>query len=80
MKLKADNGKVTFLMRTGKDFAQNTMSETAADEIIKNGEVTESDIPDFPICVNGQMFFPREEEIETAPVSPRKANRRKEEM
>lgn len=78
MKLKAENGKVTFQIKTGNDFVQNTMSESAARELIKNGEVTESDRPDFPICVNGNMYFPGEEEVVLDPTPARKPNRYKE--
>lgn len=57
-KLKADkSGKVKFLLRAGKDLVSNTMDEARAKGIVDNGEVTLSDIPDYPICVDSKWYF-----------------------
>jgi hypothetical protein len=57
-KLKAnESGKVRFLLRAGKDLVANTMDEAGAKGIVDNGEVTLSDIPDYPICVDNKWYF-----------------------
>ena len=57
-KLKADkSGKVKFLLRAGKDLVSNTMDEAGAKGIVDTGEVTLSDIPDYPICVDNKWYF-----------------------
>lgn len=56
-KLKNVNGKVTFLLKTGKDFVRNTMSISAAQHIIDNGEITDSDKNGYPICVDEKWYF-----------------------
>lgn len=60
-KLKAINGRVNFLLRTGKDFVRNNMSTSAAQHIIDTGELVDSDKPDYPICVSGKWYFEGEE-------------------
>ena len=56
-KLKNRNGKVTFLLKTGKDFSKNEMSISAAQHIIDTGKLVESDNPDYPICIDNQWYF-----------------------
>lgn len=57
-KLKVnESGKVKFLLRAGKDLVSNTMDETGAKGIVDNGEVTLSDIQDYPICVDSKWYF-----------------------
>lgn len=57
-KLKVnESGKVKFLLRVGKDLVANTMDEAGAKGIVDNGEVTLSDIQDYPICVDGNWYF-----------------------
>lgn len=60
-KLKSNNGRVTFLLKTGKDFVKNNMSTSAAQHIIDTGELVESDKPEYPICVSGKWYFEGEE-------------------
>lgn len=60
-KLKSTNGRVNFLLRTGKDFVRNNMSTSAAQHIIDTGEMGVSDKPDYPICVSGKWYFEGEE-------------------
>lgn len=60
-KLKSTNGRVNFLLRTGKDFVKNDMSTSAAQHIIDTGELGVSDKPDYPICVSGKWYFEGEE-------------------
>lgn len=66
MKIKAKDSKVTFVMRTGKQFVQNTMPLSSAEQIIKNGK----DVKDEQVaalcnamfrCVDDKYFFPLEE-------------------
>lgn len=60
-KLKTINGRVNFLLRTGKDFVRNNMSTSAAQHIIDTGELVDSDKSDYPICVSGNWYFEGEE-------------------
>ena len=60
-KLKTTNGRVNFLLKTGKDFVRNNMSTSAAQHIIDTGELVESDKPEYPICVSGKWYFEGEE-------------------
>ena len=56
MKIKHENGIVTFLMRTGKDLVRSTMTIGSAQGIVNKGEtVTEKD---GQIIVNDTYFFP----------------------
>ena len=77
-KLKTINGRVNFLLRTGKDFVRNNMSTSAAQHIIDTGELVDSDKPDYPICVSGKWYFESEEvKTKTAKtISKPKAGRR----
>jgi hypothetical protein len=56
MKLKHENGIVTFLMRTGKDFVRSQMTIGSATGIINNGKsiVEENN----RIIVDDTYFFP----------------------
>lgn len=56
-KLKTANGKVEFLLKTGKDFVRNQMTIASAQHIIDTGELVESDKPEYPICVGNQWYF-----------------------
>ena len=56
-KLKNVNGRVNSLLRTGKDFAKNSLSVSAAQHIIDTGTIVESDNPNYPICVDNQWYF-----------------------
>lgn len=51
-KLKNVNGKVTFLLRTGKDMVQNQMSVASAQHIIDNGKIMKSDVNGYPINID----------------------------
>ena len=58
MKLKSNGAFVSFVMAAGKDFVQSQMKVENANEIIKNGEVAESNkFPGYPICVNDTYYF-----------------------
>ena len=67
-KLKNENGRVNSLLRSGKDFVKNKLAVSAAQHIIDNGEVVESDKEDYPICVDNKWYF-EGEEMNTAPAS-----------
>lgn len=56
-KLKSVNGKVTFLLRTGKDFVKNQMAIASAQHIIDNGELIKSDVGGFPINIDNKWYF-----------------------
>lgn len=66
-KLKNRSGKVTFLLKTDKDYSKNEMSISAAQHIIDCGTLIESERADYPICVDGKWFF----EGEPMVVSPK---------
>jgi hypothetical protein len=56
MKIKHENGIVTFLMRTGKDFVRSTMTIASAMGIINHGgNVVEEN---NQIIVDDTYFFP----------------------
>ena len=67
-KLNNKDGKVTFLLRTGKDMVKNQMAIASAQHIIDTGKVTKSDRKDYPICVDDKWYF-EGEEMNTAPAA-----------
>ena len=56
-KLKNKDGKVTFLLRTGKDMVKNQMALASAQHIIDTGKITKSDRKDYPVCVDDKWYF-----------------------
>ena len=56
-KLKNTNGRVKSLFLTGKDLVKTEVSILTAQHIIDNGELVESNIPDYPICVSNEWYF-----------------------
>lgn len=56
-KLKNTNGKVTFLLRTGKDLVKNQMAIVSAQHIIDNGKLLKSDIDGYPINIGNRWYF-----------------------
>lgn len=56
-KLKTVNGKVDFLLKTGKDFVKNRMVVASAQHIIDTGTMQKSDIEDYPINVDDKWYF-----------------------
>lgn len=56
-KLKSVNGKVTFLLRTGKDLVKNQMAVASAQHIIDHGEMKKSDVEGYPININNEWYF-----------------------
>lgn len=66
MKIKVKDNKVTFVMRTGKHFVQNTMPLSSAEQIIKSGKVVKDEqvaalCNAMFRCVDDKYFFPLEE-------------------
>ena len=61
MKIKHENGVVTFRMRTGKDFVRSTMPIGQALGIIKQSNNTTTVGND--ICVDDTYYFPLAEEV-----------------
>ena len=66
MKIKAKDNKVTFVMRAGKQFVQNTMPLSIAEQIIKSGKVVKDEqvaalCNTMFRCVDDKYFFPLEE-------------------
>ena len=58
MKLKSINGKVPYIMDTGRDFVRDDMSQAAAERICANGRKTISKrFPDFPVCIDNKFYF-----------------------
>ena len=56
-KLKNTNGRVTALLRTGKDFVRHSLSVSAAQHIIDTGKQVKSNKPGYPICIDDKWFF-----------------------
>jgi len=65
-KLKNVNGKVTFLLRSGKDFVKNQMAIASAQHIIDHGKVKKSDKEGYPINVDDKWYFEGEITKKTA--------------
>ena len=55
--LKSTNGKVTFLLRAGKDLVKNQMAAASAQHIIDNGKILKSDITGYPINIDNKWYF-----------------------
>lgn len=66
-KLKTVNGKVAFLLKTGKDFVKNQMAIASAQHIIDTGEVKKSDVEGYPINVDDKWYFAGEVFKKSAP-------------
>lgn len=66
-KLKTVNGKVAFLLKTGKDFVKNQMAVASAQHIIDTGEVKKSDVEGYPINVDDKWYFAGEVFKKSAP-------------
>lgn len=56
-RLKNTNGKVNFLLRTGKDLVKNQMAIASAQHIIDNGKILKSDVASFPINIDNKWYF-----------------------
>lgn len=56
-KLKNTNGKVTFLLRTGKDFVKNQMATASAQRIVDNGKLLKSNVAGYPINIDNKWYF-----------------------
>lgn len=69
-KLKIVNGKVSFLLRTGKDMVRNQMAPASAQHIINNGKIKKSNIKDYSINIDDKWYF--EGKIEEKVESPKK--------
>lgn len=66
-KIKSENGKVTYAMRTGKVFVKSVMYLVYANKIVKKGsnvEVSDKRGYGKEICVDETYFFPIEEKDE----------------
>lgn len=50
-------GYVGFLMATGGDFVKNIMTLEHAENTAKAGEVKESKMEGYPICVDDKWYF-----------------------
>lgn len=58
MKIKSENGMVTFVMRAGKDKVRNTIPLIDAMKIVSSGEkITQTE---SEIVVDDKYFFPAE--------------------
>lgn len=66
-KLKSVQGKVTFLLRTGKDLVKNQMAVASAQHIIDTGKREKSDVPGYPINIDNKWYFEGEIVKKTAP-------------
>lgn len=56
-RLKNTNGKVTFLLRTGKDLVKNQMAIASAQHIINHGKLMKSDVSGYPHQHQQRMVF-----------------------
>ena len=67
--VKAVNGVVEYLMKTGNDMVKACMPEEAAQKMVDEADLCEitDTFSDFPLCVNEQYYFPVVKEPEKAP-------------
>lgn len=80
VKLKNKDGKVTFLLRTGKHLVRNAMAVASAQHIINTGTLKDSDVEGYAINVDDKWYFEGEPvsgkqrkaeiEAETEPTAP----------
>lgn len=56
-RLKSTNGKVNFLLRTGKDLVKNQMAIASAHHIIDNGKLSKSNVVGYPINIEDRWYF-----------------------
>ena len=66
-KLKSKDGKVTFLLHTGKDFVKNQMSVASAQHIIDTGKLKKSTKEGYPLNVDDKWYFEGDVYKKTAP-------------
>lgn len=66
-RLKNTNGKVTFLLRTGKDLVKNQMAIASAQHIIDHGKLLKLDVSGYPINIDNKWYFEGEVSKRTAP-------------
>lgn len=66
-RLKNTNGKMTFLLRTGKDLVKNQMAIASAQHIIDHGKLLKSDVSGYPINIDNKWYFEGEVSKRTAP-------------
>lgn len=66
-KLKTANGKVAFLLKTGKDFVKNQMAIASAQHIIDTGTMKKFGIEGYPINVDDKWYFAGEVFKKSAP-------------
>lgn len=66
-RLKNTNGKVTSLLRTGKDLVKNQMAIASAQHIIDHGKLLKSDVSGYPINIDNKWYFEGEVSKRTAP-------------
>lgn len=66
-KLKTANGKVEFLLKTGKDFVKNQMAVASAQHIIDTGAMKKSNVEGYPINIDDKWYFAGEIYKKTAP-------------
>lgn len=66
-RLKNTSGKVTFLLRTGKDLVKNQMAIASAQHIINHGKLMKSDVSGYPINIDNKWYFEGEVSKRTAP-------------
>lgn len=66
-RLKNTNGKVTFLLRTGKDLVKNQMAIASAQHIINHGKLMKSDVSGYPINIDNKWYSEGEVSKRTAP-------------
>jgi len=57
IKLKNNDGKVTFLLRTGDQLVRNEMAVASAQHIIDNGTSKESEVEGYPINIDDKWYF-----------------------
>ena len=66
MKLKAIDGKVSYLMIAGRYTVEADMPLESAERMCANGTTMSKRFPGYPLCVDGKFYFAGNEERKPA--------------
>ncbi len=59
MKLLAKDGQVRYVCRAGKDLVTATMPQEVAEKFVSSRKsVMTTDLPEYPLLVDGKWYFP----------------------
>lgn len=77
MEIKHTNGIVNCLYKSGSSFVKTELSIEHVRMILRNGEITDSDREDYPICIDNEWYFESETPSEEVKSTLNKRKRRR---